>query len=314
MALAALTILTTSDRAFGAWFVAGAILTLLILRGAATGIAAGMARLPRARSAVVRMAIASLRRPGAPTISVMMSLGAGLTVLVAIAQIDANLRSQIGERLPGSVPAFFFIDIQDDQAADLDATVRAVSGVNDLKRMPALRGRIVEIAGVPVETARVAPEAAWAVNGDRALTYAAAPPEDAKITAGAWWPADYRGEPLVSLDAGLAAGFGVGVGDTLTLNVLGRNIVVKIASLREIEWRAVPFDFAVILAPNVLEGAPHTHIAAVYADPPAERHWSGRSPSASPTSPRSRRARRWRRSTRCSPTSPGVRARLRPSP
>ena len=147
VALAALTILTTGDRMFGAWFVGGAILTLLILRGAATGIAAGVARLPRAGNAVVRMAIASLRRPGAPTVSVMMSLGAGLTVLVAIALIDANLRAQIEDRLPGSVPAFFFIDIQDDQAADFDATVRAVPGVNDLKRMPALRGRIVEIAG-----------------------------------------------------------------------------------------------------------------------------------------------------------------------
>src|SRR5512132_333462 len=132
-----------------------------------------------------------------------------------------------------------------------------------MRRVPALRGRIVRIGGVPVETAPVAEEAAWAVRGDRALTYAAGPPEDAKIVAGAWWPADYAGPPLISLDAGLARGFGIGIGDTLTINVLGRDIEARVASLRQIEWRAVPFDFAIIFAPGTLEGAPHTHIAAV---------------------------------------------------
>lgn len=60
-------------------------------------------------------------------------------------------------------------------------------------------------------------------------------------------------------------GFGVGVGDTLTLNILGRDIEAQIGSLRRIEWRAVPFDFAIIFAPGTLEGAPHTHVAAVEA-------------------------------------------------
>ncbi|MGZ9107110.1 MAG: ABC transporter permease [Rhodoplanes sp.] len=200
----------------------------------------------------------------------MMSLGTGLTLLVAIALIDSNLRAQIGDRLPGAVPSFFFIDIQDAQAAAFDATAAAIPGVSSSRRVPTLRGRIVAIGGVPVETAPIAPEAEWAVRGDRALTYAATAPEGARVVAGSWWPADYTGDPLVSLDAGLAEGFGVGVGDRLTLNVLGRDIEVGIASLREIEWRAVPFDFALILAPGTLEGAPHTHIAAVYADPAAE--------------------------------------------
>ncbi len=268
--LASITVITADDRLFAAYFVGGSILTLLILRLAASLVSSTAAYFPGMRSNMLRIAIGRLRRPGAPTPMVMMSLGAGLTVLVAIALIDSNLRAQVGERLHGAVPSFFFIDIQDDQAAAFDATVAAVPGVSSSRRVPTLRGRIVSIAGVPVETAPIAPEAEWAVRGDRALTYAATAPEGARIVAGSWWPADYTGDPLVSLDAGLAEGFGVGVGDRLTLNVLGRDIEVRIACLREIEWRAVPFDFALILAPGTLEGAPHTHIAAVYADPAAE--------------------------------------------
>ncbi len=270
VALCGLTIATALVPGFAAWFVAGAILTLALLRAAASALMALAARLPRPRAASVRMAISGLHRPGAPTPSVVMSLGAGLTVLVAVALIDSNLRAQIGERLPLSVPAFFFIDIQDAQAEAFDATIAAVPGAGESKRVPSLRGRIVAIAGVPVETAQVASDSAWAIHGDRALTYADAAPVDADIVAGAWWPRDYDGPPLLSLDAGLARGFCVGIGDSLTLNVLGREFEAKIASLREIDWRAVPFDFAMILSPATLAGAPHSYIAAVYAPESAE--------------------------------------------
>lgn len=270
LALAVLVVLTTQDRLFGALFVAGAVLTLLALRGAAVVVHGAAKALPRSRNAAVRLAIDGLHRPGAPTAPVLTSLGAGLAVLAAVALIDANLRAQIGERLPETVPAFFFIDIQDEQAAVFDATVEAVAGVGSYRRVPMLMGRIVGIDGVPVEQATVAPESAWALRGDRTLTYAAEPSDGTRIEAGAWWPRDYAGPPLISFDAGLARGFGVGVGDTLTINVLGRDIEARIASLRRIEWRSVPFDFAIVFAPGTLEAAPHPHIAAVYAPPEVE--------------------------------------------
>jgi putative ABC transport system permease protein len=269
-ALAALTIATAPDPRFGAIFVAGAVAVLAGLRAAAVALAAAARRAPRARQAVVRLAVDALHRPRAPTATVVTSLGAGLTVLVAVALIDGNLRTQIGERLPETVPAFFFIDIREDQAADFDAAVAAVPGTSELKRVPSLRGRIVRLGEEPVETATIAPEAMWAVRGDRALTFSALPPADAKITAGAWWPTDYTGPPLISLDANLAAGFGLGVGDKMTVNILGRDIEATIASLRQIDWRAVPFDFAIIFSPGILEGAPLTHIAAVSAPPEVE--------------------------------------------
>jgi putative ABC transport system permease protein len=270
ISLATLTILSVSDRLFGAAFVTGVIVVLTTLRLLAGGLITLARRLPGLRQTTLRLALAALRRPAAPTAMVVTSLGAGLTALVAVALIDTTLRAQIEERLPDTVPAFFFIDIQEEQAAAFDAAVRAVPGVADLRRLPVLRGRIVQIAGVPVEEAKVAPEAAWAIRGDRAFTSMATLPDNARIVAGTWWQDDYAGPPLISFDAGLARGFGVGVGDTLTVNILGRDIVGRIASLREIDWRAVPFDFALIFSPHVLTGAPYTHIAAVQATPEAE--------------------------------------------
>jgi putative ABC transport system permease protein len=225
---------------------------------------------PAFGGAAGRLALANLHRPGSVTPSVVMSLGLGLSVLVAVALIDGNLSRQVAERLPERAPAFFFIDIQPDQVADFAATVAALPGASGYRSVPTLRARITHIAGVPVEDAEIAAGSQWAVRGDRALTYAAEKGTDAKLVDGAWWPADYSGPPLISLDAGLAEGFGVTVGDTLTLNVLGREVTARIASTREIDWRSLRFDFAIIFAPGTLESAPQTHIAAVEAPLEAE--------------------------------------------
>jgi len=264
-ALAGLTVGTASRTDAALWFVGGAAATFALLRGAALAVMSLAARLPRPRGAEWRLAVTNLHRPGASTPSTVVSLGLGLAVLIAIVLIQANLNRQINERLPNAAPSLFFLDIQPNQVAAFDQTVTGFPDTSDFRRVPSLRGRIVKIAGVPVEEVDIAPDARWAVRGDRALTYAATASEESDIVAGKWWPENYAGPPLISLDADLARGFGVDVGDTLTFNILGREITAEIASLREIDWRSLRFDFAVIFAPGALEGAPHTHIAAVHA-------------------------------------------------
>jgi putative ABC transport system permease protein len=198
-----------------------------------------------------------------------VAIGLGAAVLVAVALVQGNLYRQIAGRLPAEAPALFFLDIQPQQVAGFEDTVRSVAGTSDLERRPTLRGRIIRIAGKPVDQVRIAYDAEWAVRGDRAFTYAAEPAPGTEIVAGSWWPKEYRGPPLISFDAGLAEGFGIGLGDTLTVNLLGREITGTVANLREIDWRSLRFDFAIIFSPGVLEGAPQTSIAAVHADPAA---------------------------------------------
>ena len=265
VALSSLTIYASNDRWFAIWFVGGAILTLLLLRGGAGLLTWWTRRIDNIRHTELRLALANIHRPGAATASVVSSLGLGLSVLVAIALIEGNLSRQVNERLPVSAPAFFFIDIQPDQVAAFDRTVTGFDGAGDYKRVASLRGRIVKIAGVPVEEVDVVPGSAWAIRGDRALTYAAKPAEGTEIKAGKWWPENYQGPPQISLDENLARGFGVDLGDSLTLNILGREIEAKITSLRAIDWRSLRFDFAIIFAPGTLEAAPHSHIAALQA-------------------------------------------------
>ena len=265
LALAALTIATANDHWFAIWFVLGTGLALVLLRGSASLMTRWARKVTGIRNTELRLALANLHRPGAVTSSIVLSLGLGLTVLIAIALIEGNLSRQVNERLPVMAPAFFFIDIQPDQTARFDRAVNSVPGSGDYKRVASLRGRIVKIAGVPVEKVDISPGVQWATRGDRALTYAASPAEGTEIVAGKWWPAEYSGPPVISLDANLARGFGVGLGDSLTLNILGREIEAKITSLRKIDWRSLRFDFAIIFAPGTLNNAPHSHIAALQA-------------------------------------------------
>ena len=107
---------------------------------------------------------------------------------------------------------------------------------------------------------------AWITRSDRGLTYAAMPPPGTEVVAGEWWPPDYAGPPLVSFDAAAARGMGLEVGDTLTVNVLGREIEAEIANLRRIDWARLGINFVMVFAPGALEGAPQTHIATAYAE------------------------------------------------
>jgi putative ABC transport system permease protein len=190
-------------------------------------------------------------------------------MLVATALIESNLRQQVQQRIPQDAPALFFVDIQPDQLAEFDRIV-AEAGGTGLQRAPSLRGRIVRIAGQPVDQVKIDPDARWAVDSDRGLTYAPTPPEGSRVVAGEWWPSDYQGPPLVSFDANLAKGFGVKLGDTITVNLLGRDIEARIANLRVIDWTTLALNFTLVFAPGTLEHAPQTWLATVKARGPAE--------------------------------------------
>lgn len=270
LALAALAIGTSVDRKLAAWFVAAAFGTFVLFRGAALLIAALARQAPHLGRPGLRLALANLHRPGSPAAGLVLSLGLGLTVLVVIALLQGNLARQLREQLPEMAPSFFFIDIQSDQVAEFDALMAAQPGIGQVRRVPSLRGRIVRLDGVPVEQAAIAPEAQWAIGNDRGLTYAATPPPGSRIVAGEWWPENYSGPPLVSFDAQLANGMGLKVGDSITLNVLGREVEARIANLRAIDWTTLGINFTLVFAPGTLEGAPQTHIATAQVAHEAE--------------------------------------------
>ncbi len=270
LALSFLMVATAQDRWLALWFILGALGSVLVFHGTATGIAYLARRAGRPSRPLLRLALANLTRPGSPMGALALSLGLGLTVLVAVALIERNLDRQVNERLPERAPTFFFIDIQPDQAEAFDRLIAATPGASDLLRTPMIRGRVASVNGVPADRVQVAPGAAWALQGDRGFSYAKQQPANARIVEGRWWPADYSGPPLVSIDANIARGLGIGLGDRIGLNVLGRVVEAEIASLREIDWGTLAMNFTFIFAPGILDRAPQTHLATVHLATPAE--------------------------------------------
>ncbi|MEY3960702.1 MAG: hypothetical protein RIR14_1356, partial [Pseudomonadota bacterium] len=248
--------------------VAGALLVLAL---AAYGLARLARRLARSRPlrgrVPLRLALASVGAPRAETVQVVMALGLGLSVLAAVGQIDSNLRSAIARDLPQKAPSYFFVDIQPDQIDPFLAQVRAHPAVTEVETAPMMRGVVARINGE--DAVKVAGNH-WVVRGDRGITYADAMPEGTKVVAGQWWPEGYSGPPQISFAAEEAEEMGLKLGDKITVNVLGRDIEAEITSFREVDFSSGGMGFVLTLNAASVAGAPHSHIATVYAEAEAE--------------------------------------------
>lgn len=277
-AIAALAVLLVGGAVWfsGTWELTlgsagGVIGALLVLALAAIGLrwgARATARAGLARGRVpLRMALAAIGGPREEAGAVILSLGLGLSVLAAVGQIDSNLRSAIETDLPERAPSYFFVDIQPDQIEGFLARVEGDPAVSKVESAPMLRAVLTQINGRPAK--EVAGEH-WVVRGDRGITYATQPQENAQVVAGEWWPEDYTGPAQVSFAAEEAEEIGLKLGDELVVNVLGRDIPATITSFRQVDFSSAGMGFVMTMNPTALQGAPHTFISTVYAEEEAE--------------------------------------------
>ena len=253
------------------WSVAGLVVAFLALLLVAAGLRLAARRLARVRAvrqlSALRRALGSIGGAGSEADSVVLSLGLGLSVLAAIGQIDSNLRGAITQELPDVAPSYFVVDIQTDQLERFIGGLHQDADVRRVESAPMLRGVITEINGRP---AAAAAGEHWVLQGDRGITYSAVPPSGTVVTAGSWWPEDYNGQPQISFAAEEAAELGLVIGDRLTVNVLGREIEAEITSFREVDFSTAGIGFILSMNPASLSGAPHSHIATIYAEESAE--------------------------------------------
>ena len=263
LALAALAIFSAGDQRIAIVFVSAAIAAFIVLRLVAAGVQYLARKSSRVRGVALRLAIGNIHRPGALTPSVVLSLGLGLTLIVTLALIDGNLRRQIADSLPAHAPNFFFVDIQSGETEDFASLIATEAPDGKLVRVPMLRGRVMALNGVDVRELQVPAEGAWVLRGDRGITYARNLPENSTLSQGEWWPDGYAGEPLVSFAAQEGRELGLKLGDTVTVNVLGRNITARIASFREVQWETLAINFVMVFSPNTFAGAPHSWLATL---------------------------------------------------
>jgi putative ABC transport system permease protein len=218
----------------------------------------------------LRLALANVSRPGSSTTSIILATGIGLTILIALMLVEANFQKRINETIPTQSPSLFMLDIQPTQKETLVSMLNRPS-LSHLTVQPMIRGRIVKVNGAAVTAENVSSSARWAVRSERGFTYNATPPENAHIVQGSWWPADYRGAALVSMDRNVAKGMGITPGDKITVNIIGEELEATVTNLRNIDYSTFQINFALIFSPGAIEAFPSTLIATIHSsDAPSE--------------------------------------------
>lgn len=261
--IAALAIGTARDPLLSAGFLAGTVAVFALLGGIGWLVRRGARAVPRPRRPLLRLAIANLHRPAAQTDRLIVALGLGLTLFVMLAVLQTNLANQIERTIPATAPNFFVLDVPTDGIDRFRRTVHSKAPDAQITSVPSLRGSVVAVRGVRVADMKPVPKGAWILNGDRGLTYASVLPQGNEIVAGKWWPADYAGPPLVSIEEQAAKALALKPGDAMRLSVLGVEIDAKIASIRRVNWETMGFNFGIVFAPGTLEAAPHSYMATI---------------------------------------------------
>lgn len=263
LGIVAVAVLTAQDRLIAFLACAGIAASLVLFLGLGEAMRRLAARMPSPRSAALSLARASLAGPAGLTRPVALSLGAGLTVLVAVSLVDRSLIAEFDTRLPLDAPDYFVLDVPRDRMAGFRQIVHAREPDARIDEAPMLRGRIVKIKETPASQIKPPPNIAWVLDGDRGLTYSDFLPEGSRLVAGEWWTKDHEGTPLVSFEKEIADGLGLAIGDEVTVNVLGRNLTARVANLRSVDWESLSINFVMVFSPNALESAPHNFLATL---------------------------------------------------
>jgi putative ABC transport system permease protein len=263
LTLIAIVLLTAREPLFSAAVLGatGAVLGLLLLLG--QGVSLVARRVPRPRRPLLRLAIANLYRPGAQTSALVVALGLALTLFVTLAGIQTSLDNEISHTVPKTAPGLFILDLPSPSEAAFRSVVERQAKGAKLNIVPTLRGTVVAYKGQRVTDLKDKPEGAWILRGERGVTYSATVPEGSELVTGRWWPQDYQGPPLLSVDAEQAKALGVGVGDSMTVSVLGREIEARVASLRKVNWGTMGFNYVLVFSPSTLVAAPHSLTATI---------------------------------------------------
>lgn len=270
LGIAALAIGTARQPLLSAGFLGGTVAIFLALGGIGRLVKRVARALPRPRRPLARLALANLHRPGAQTDRLIIALGLGLTLFVMLAVLQTNLSNQIERTVPATAPNFFALDVPTEEIDRFRSTVLGRAPEARINAVPSLRASVVAVRGVRVTDMKPLPKGAWILNGDRSITYASALPDGNEVLEGQWWPTDYAGPPLVSIEEQAAKALELKPGDAMTFSVLGVEMEARVASIRRVNWETMGFNFGIIFAPGALEGAPHSYMATIALPDPRE--------------------------------------------
>ncbi len=261
--LAGIAIASAQARLLAVLACAGLVAVFCLFLGLGWLIERMARRLPRPRNVSLALARASLAGPGGLARPVALSLGASLSLLSAVALVNSSLQKEFETTIPSQAPSYFMLDVGKEQMGKLEQLVRKHEPETLIGSAPMLRGRIVRLNDKRPSEIKPAPGTGWVLHGDRGLSYSHVLPEGSELVKGEWWPRDYDGEPLVSFEGEIAQGLGLKLGDTIEVNVLGRNVSAKIVNFRKVDWDSLAINFVMVFTPKTLAGAPHNILATL---------------------------------------------------
>lgn len=269
LALAALILWQAADLRLGVYVLSGGIATVLVLALAAAGFFVLLRRMQRRLGGVWRLGVANMVRRARGSVSQVVAFGLGLLALLVLSVVRGDLLAEWEASLPREAPNRFVINIQPQQISEVQAFFRE-NGMTPPAMFPMVRGRLVSINDKPISPESYQEERARRlVEREFNLSSAAQLQSDNEIVAGKWWPADYHGEPLFSMEEGIAKTLGVRLGDCLTFEIAGERFTTRVTNLRKVEWDSFHVNFFVIASKGALDAYPTTYITSFYL-PPAQ--------------------------------------------
>lgn len=252
----------------------GDVRMLVILLGGIIVIAAALylvgrilvASMGRFRSGVGvawRYGLANVARRGRDSAVQVVAFGLGLTVLLLLTIVRTDLLQGWRQTLDENAPNHFMINIQPHEI-DSVAAIFESAGIEVPGFVPLVRARMSTINGESVKDREYPTEdGEWMANREANLSFAKELSDSNEIVAGDWWPADYDGPPLVSVEEEAALETGLVVGDKMTFVIAGQELEVTIASLRKVNWDSFQPNFFMVFSPGALAGMPTTYISSL---------------------------------------------------
>jgi putative ABC transport system permease protein len=266
--LLALTVWQAGSLKIGGIFLGALAAMTIVLNFAATALMKFLRGLRHVPSFVLRQGINSLYRPGNQTRIIVLAVGLGVFFIVAVRLLQLNLREEFSLDLDAVRADLYLIDIQKDQRQGVDEIITKYTGKQP-QIIPTVRARIAGINSGEINLDRLrSNENRGLLGREYILTYRNNLEEYEKILRGKFWDSTPGAEPEISIEELLHDELGVGIGDTMTFDVLGRKIRARITSIRRVDWRNARTGFLVVFRPGAIDDAPTMFISAIKGPPP----------------------------------------------
>ncbi len=279
LGLAGLAVWQAESWSIGLFFILGLVVAVALLLLAAWLLLRFIPRLPPFRSLMLRHAVRNLYRPGSQAAGVMVSVGIGVMVIVAVSLMERSLIREVSMSQPSDAPTFFFIDVQPDQLHGFGELVQRWTGGTPPVMTPLVRSRLHAVDGDPVVVDegkeatrdRAKGRKRWYFTREYVLTFMEDLPKDNIVIKGKWWePGERPSKPLVSVEEDAAKNLGLDIGSTIELDIQGATVSAEVSSIRKVDWGNFSTNFYMILSPGSLEGAPFTYVGTIRVAPDEE--------------------------------------------